>query len=400
MRLKDILLKPIADSRGNPTIEVGLVSGEGGSFFAQIPSGKSVGEREAIALPIDKAREVLDNILKKELIGRDFNSIKDLDVFLLQLDPTSKKERLGGNMMLGLSLTFARALAEKKGMEFWEVLRAEFFPSETGKILPRIFSNLINGGAHAENNLDFQEFLVVVDPKNSIAAGVEKLKGFYGKLGDWFREESGLTNIPLGDEGGYAPNFKDNFEPFRILGERIEAEKLAAEFALGLDAAASELWNEGKYRFENQHLSSDELKQVYLNFFHRAPLLYSLEDPFDENDGQGFGNLMAQAPGKLIIGDDLTTTRPEMIQSCAIHKFINGVIVKANQIGTLKETCEAVRAAKENEVAVIVSHRSGETPDNFLIHLARAANAYGVKIGAPYGGRLAKFGELVRIFSQ
>jgi len=380
MNIKDLNIKEIKDSRGNPTIEVGLVSETGDFFNAQVPSGKSVGEREAIVLPFGKAREVLDGLLKKELIGRDFGGVKELDAFLLQLDPTSQKERLGGNLTLGLSLAFARALAGEKKLELWEILRGEFFPGETGKILPRIFSNLINGGVHAENNLDFQEFLAVVEPKDSVEAAVAKLGDFYEKLGEWFKNESGLANTRLGDEGGYAPNFKDNFEPFRILGERIAAENLEGEFSLGMDAAASELWSEGKYRFENQRLSADELKQVYLNYFRRAPFLFSLEDPFDEDDGQSFGNLLAQAPGKLIIGDDLTTTRPEMIQSCASHKF--------------------VKAAKESKVDVIVSHRSGETADNFLIHIARAGNAQGVKIGSPYGDRLSKFKELVRVFSR
>ncbi|MFH0712675.1 MAG: hypothetical protein V2A55_02380 [Candidatus Jorgensenbacteria bacterium] len=398
MKIDDVILKRISDSRGEPTIEVGIKAG-GGEFFAQIPSGKSRGSREAAVLPPDEAKKALKNIEEK-LVGKDFGNIKEFDGFLIVLDGTPNKAKLGGNLMLGLSLAFARALAGGNGLELWQTLRSEFFPRSAESEPPRIFSNFIEGGVHAESNLDIQEFLVVAESKGKVAETCRKLSGLYESVGQTLKERYGLPNLKLGDENGYSLDFKNNFEPIELLGGEIEKNGLAGEFSLGLDAAASSFYEGGYYVFERKKLTSSELEGVYSDYFRKAPLLRSIEDPFDENDGTGFVKLSSgSGGGKLVIGDDLTVTDLELIKAAAAGKMIGGVIIKPNQIGTVSETCAAMTVAHENGLKCIVSHRSGETEDNFLIHFAKAAGAYGVKIGAPAGERLSKFREFIRLFS-
>jgi len=397
MTIKDILVKEIFDSRGEPTIEVVLVNEKDKKFSAQIPSGKSRGSREATALPYGRAAGAAREILKKEVVGRVFDSIGALDSLLIELDGTSRKERIGGNLILGCSIALSRGLAAEQEAEIWQVLRREFFP-DSGMRLPRIFSNLINGGVHAENNLDIQEYLAVVEAKESIAESFEKLVSFYGSLGESLKKENNLSEIALGDEGGYSLNFKNNFEPIRILEKKILGSKLEREFSVGIDVAASSFYRDGRYKFGGQFLDSKELLAVYSDYFKESESLCSMEDPFSEDDGRSFGALLNSAKGKLVVGDDLTVTDPRTIGEAGKRRFINGVIIKPNQIGTISESCEAIKVARAQEIECIVSHRSGETGDNFIIHLARASNAYGVKIGAPVRERLSKFEELIRIY--
>ncbi|MEK7630178.1 MAG: hypothetical protein AAB432_02220 [Patescibacteria group bacterium] len=395
MKIEAIRVKEITDSRGEPTIEVELKTSDG-SFVAKIPSGKSRGANEVCVLSPAEASKKAGEI-KKEIQDKDFETIENLDRFLIDLDGTSNKKQFGGNLILGISIAFSRALAAAAKKEPWQILRQEFFKNVSDEP-PVIFSNLINGGAHAKNNLNFQEYLVLARPINSVEETISELKDFYKNLGVALKKEYKLENIPLGDEGGYAPKFKSNLEPLLFLNKQIESAGLKNKFLLGIDAAASEFNKEGDYYFEEKKISREELREVYIGYFAKLSALYSIEDPFAEIDETGFKSLMKVMPEKLIIGDDLTTTNTEIIANCASNGLINGVIIKPNQIGSLTETCAAINMAHNRNLKCVVSHRSGETDDSFIIQIAKAAGVYGVKIGAPVSHRLPKFEELIRLY--
>jgi enolase len=399
MQLEDIKVKEIFDSRGEPTIEVEVFDEKFNSFSAKIPSGKSKGMKEAVTLPFGEAKKVLDILLKKELIHKNFSSFKDVDNFLINLDGTENKEKLGGNLILGISIAFARALAAKENKELWQILKEAYWSGIILSKKPLIFSNLINGGAHAENNLDIQEYMVVVNPsEENYENAITTLIDFYKKLGDFLKIKYGLEKLVIGDEGGYSLNFENNFEPIKIMEGLINSSGLKGFLSLALDVAASNFYKDGKYNFGGNEISSEKLNQILLDYLVHSGLLMSIEDPFSENDFEGFKKFNSNCPDKWVIGDDLTVTSPALIEKFAKEKLISGVIIKPNQIGTLTETCQAIRVAQENGLKTIVSHRSGETEDNFIIHLAKAAGVDGVKIGAPVRERITKFDELIRLY--
>lgn len=400
MILEDIKIHEIFDSRGEPTLEVEVLDEKLNSFSAQIPSGKSRGKKEAAVRSFSGAKKVLDLTLKKELIHKNFRSIKDLDNFLIGLDGTPDKKNLGGNLMLGISIAFARALAHKENKELWQILREEFWGGLVSDKKPLIFSNLINGGAHAGNNLDIQEYMVVVDPKGQdYSASIKTLINFYKELGNFLKLKYKLEKLNIGDEGGYAIDFESNFEPIKILQELIISGGFKDIFSLALDVAASNFYADGKYIFGGNKISSEKLDQILLDYLVRSNLLMSIEDPFDEEDFGGFKDLNSKCPDKWVVGDDLTVTNPELIEKFSKEKLISGVIIKPNQIGTVSETCMAIRVAQENGLKTIVSHRSGETEDVFIIHLAKAGGVDAVKIGAPVRERIVKFDELIRLYN-
>ena len=398
MKISEISVGEIFDSRGEPTIEVRLTRGDGRVFTAQIPSGKSRGSREAAVLPYARARAAVRNILAKRLRKKSFASLKTFDSLLVSLDGTRNKRRLGGNVMLGASIAYARALADLRNRELWGMLAAEFPDLRPGTRPPHIFSNLINGGAHARNNLDIQEYLVIAKPRRPVTETVRTLIGFYRRLETLLQKTKKLARVPVGDEGGFAIDFKNNHEPLQILERLIRREKLAGELSLGLDCAANSFRTRSGYRFEKTHLAPPALLAKYQSYLTNTPLLASLEDPFAEDDGESFAALRRTAPRTLVVGDDLTATHPVLITRFAERKAINGVIIKPNQIGTLSETMEEIRAAHRRGLRCIVSHRSGETDDPFLVHVAKAGGAYGVKIGAPARERISKFNELIRLY--
>jgi len=419
MKILDVAVKEILDSRGENTIEVSLKSESGNPSTspsavssglnglgqvgkASIPSGKSRGKREAAVLPFSEAAKVLEEIINPpaggSLIGRDFNSIKEFDDFLIKLDGTPQKSKLGGNLILGLSLSFARALGAERGQELWEVLRQEFFPTVNNAPLPRIFANLINGGEHAKNNLDIQEYMVVTQGKDAKIV-FERLKSFYSDLGEFLKKERGITELSLGDEGGYVLDWPNNFLPLNLLSQKVYSAGLANDWNLAIDAAASDFYQKDFYDFDGQKIKAEELTAFYRDYFQQLPLLISIEDPFTEDNGIDFGRLLAMEKNKRIVGDDLTATNPVAINEAFDKKWINAAIIKANQIGSLSETCAAIQAVHNRNGLAIISHRSGETDDCFLIHLAKASGAGGVKIGAPVRERLLKYQELVRLYS-
>ena len=407
MNIKNITVRQIFDSRGEPTIEV-----RGGNplVSASVPSGKSRGSREAKVFSFHEAAESVKKINKK-IGGRNFTSARELDGALIRLDGTANKSRLGGNVTLAVSMFGVRALAAERGQEVWRVLREEFFRGAKDEA-PFIFSNLINGGAHAANNLDIQEYMAVVRPTRAgsqgIAESIKALVHLYKELGIIFKKTHGIETIPIGDEGGYSLNFRSNFEPIAVLGKLIKKLHLENRFFLALDAAAGEFslpaealrGGGGKYayRFGGKRFSSEQLAALYARYSKRSKLLFSVEDPFAERDIGGFQLIREKLPDVWIVGDDLTATNPAVIQKCAHEETVNAVIIKPNQIGTVGEACEAIAVAKKHKLKTIVSHRSGETDDNFIIHLAKAAGADGVKIGAPTRERISKFNEMMRIY--
>ncbi len=400
MRIKNISVKEIPDSRGEPTIEVNLTGENGDTASAQIPSGKSRGRNEAAALKPREAKDTLERIIRPNITGRNFETIGELDSSLITLDGTSRKEILGGNLILGISLAFTRLAAQARKKELWQILNEEFFDGEVGENKPLIFSNLINGGAHAKNNLDIQEYMVVVKTKNSCKESIKKLKDFYAGLGDFLKKEFNIDELNFGDEGGYSLKFPGNFEPVSVLAKLIRKSGLAADFSLALDAAANNFYDKRRYNFGGDSLAAAQMAGIYKTYFGAEPLLISIEDPFAESDFAGFKKLQSAIGDKLVVGDDLTTTDPASINKAVRKKLISGVIIKPNQIGTVTETCEAMKVAHVNGIKTILSHRSGEVEDPFIVHFAKAGGAYGVKIGAPVPSRLSKYNELERIYDS
>jgi enolase len=400
MRIKDIVVREVLDSRGEKTIEVAIADEDLRAFYAQIPSGRSRGKSEAVVLGTAAAEDAAAKI-ERAVQGVDFKTVEELDRKLIAMDGTPNKEKLGGNVMLGISLAFARALAFERKAELWQVLNGEFFGGKKFSGYPLIFSNLINGGKHAKNDLPIQEYMAVVRPRGSYVKTVGKLMKFYEVLGEALRCKTGEEELPLGDEGGYAVDFEDAFEPIQLMADLIAEHNLEDQFRLGLDAAASSFYENGVYDFGGLKLDAATLRKTYEDWFAWTPGLMSIEDPFDEKKGADFADLRQALGGfaeeKWVVGDDLTVTNATLIKKYAGEGAINAVIIKANQIGTLTETCAAMSAAASLGLKRIVSHRSGETEDNFLIHLAKAAGAEGVKIGAPHESRIGKYNELLRL---
>jgi len=397
MTIGDILVRKIFDSRGEPTLEVVVTDSNGRSFSSQIPSGKSTGRGEARAFSFEEAEGVIPE-LQRKLRRKRLESVKDCDAHLLDLDGTPDKSRLGGNVMLGISIGVGRALAFERKKDLWEVLREEFFPEIRDEKKPHIFSNLINGGAHANNNLDIQEYMVAVHGKESYVESTSSLERLYKDLGISLRREKNLSGLPLGDEEGYCVDFEDNFEPIRFIENEIRKAEMVGVMYIALDAAASGFFKEGSYIFDGKELSRKEMVKVYEDYFSRSKVLASVEDPFAEDDPQGFRELRDALKDKWIVGDDLTVTDAARIEKLQESGSINAVIIKPNQIGTVSEACEAIRVARKYGIKTIVSHRSGETEDVFIIHLTKAAGADAVKIGAPLNERIAKFNELIRLY--
>ena len=395
MKIQDITVRKIFDSRGEPTIEVSLKLGNRW-FSASVPSGKSRGSREAKVFPFSEAVRVLARI-RRAILKKDFSSIRALDNVLIRLDGTAKKSRLGGNLMLGISVAFARARAAAENKEVWQILRKEFFSGNSKTKIPLIFANVINGGAHADNNLDIQEYMVVARG-GSVRARVENLIDFYNRLGAILRKKNSGRRVPVGDEGGYSLDFKNNFEPIAVLENLVRARGLAKNFSLALDAAATGFYARGLYAFGGKKLTSARLAGEYARYFGKSKLLFSIEDPFAEKDAAGFSLIHKKMPGAWVVGDDLTVTNSSEIKKYAEQNAINAVIIKPNQIGTVSEAADAILAAKQCGLKTIISHRSGETEDAFIIHLAKASGADGVKIGAPTRERMIKYNELMRLY--
>ncbi len=409
-----ILAEEIKDSRGNPTIKVtvwarptkeimkkhdDLVSG---SF--SVPSGASTGIHEAHELRDDKNKGVknaikkVNEIIAPALLGKDILNQKEIDSILINLDGTPNKDNLGSNSIIGVSIACAKTAAQASGKEIFEYLRtlAQIKPSRK---VPYLYMNLINGGAHAHNNLAFQEYHIVPDTEDINEAIQIGLK-IQNTLKEIIQEELNLESLVLGDEGGFAPNLTDIKKPLEYLTEAIKRNFLLGKVKLALDVAASSFYVNGKYKIENKEISKEELLSIYFSLIKEFNL-FSIEDAFEEEDFESFLKLKDFKNDLIVMGDDLTVTNKILLQKAINLKCINAMIIKPNQIGTLTETLETMTLARENNIELIVSHRSGETEDTFIADLAYAFGTFGLKSGSPLKEeRLVKYNRLLEIINK
>lgn len=394
MRIDSCTARAISDSRGRPTIEVELTSGAFSSRDS-VPSGKSTGSHEETERR-DPDGGVAGEIANENseiagaIVGRDFASPGEVDAFLIALDGTPNKSRLGANEILSVSLASHRLFALTAGIPLWK-----YISKITGyePKAPALFANVMNGGVHAKMRLPFQEYMVVAGAptaRESFAA----LEVLFKKLEEELVREVGVS-VPMGDEGGYSPTFDTLEKPFAILSKLIAGNP---HFSLAIDVAASEFFKDPEYHLLNEAYSREELLSVYQGLAERFPLR-SIEDPFAEDDEEGFRAITASLGSSCrIVGDDLTVTDPERIAHAAGEKLANAVIVKPNQIGTVTETFAAIKAARAAGWGVIVSHRSGETMDTFIADLAYGVGADGLKAGGlAQPERIEKYARLAQI---
>lgn len=406
MKIKKIKARRIINSRGDWTIEAIIVSENNFSAKASVPEGASLGQNEAKSLSAPKAQANIDKKITPQLQGEEFESQSKLDQALLRLDATENKSNLGANALLAISLAFSRLQAKKSDLPLWQSLEDRIKPTlpspNHSRKTPHLLMNVINGGLHAGNNLDFQEYMIVPqadDVKKSLEIGVE----IYNKLKDFLADNIGSQGTKIGDEGGFCPNLRGNFEPLSILKEVCKKVETENKVKFSLDIAASNLAKnknqDTEYNLSETTFTTEGLIKMYEDLTDHFDIL-SLEDPLEEEDFEGFAQLKEKLASEcLLVGDDLTVTNTERIKKASEKEAIDAVIIKPNQIGTLTETLEAIRTARENNLKIIISHRSGETNDSFIADLARAVKAYGLKAGAPARGeRVAKYNRLLEIF--
>jgi enolase len=409
--IKKIHARQILDSRGNPTIEVDVTTERGLVGRASVPSGASTGSREALELRDgDKSRYLgkgvltavknVNEMIAPKLVGKSVFDQREIDYLMLELDGTENKAKLGANAILGVSMAVCRAASLEKGKPLYRYLFEDLkIPNPMGKMrLPTPLMNIINGGAHASNNLDIQEFMIVPHMKKSFSenfrAGVEVFHHLKKVLSD----KGYSTNV--GDEGGFAPDLKSHDEAISCILAAIEKAgyRPGVDISLSLDCAASEFYKDGKYEMQGRTYSSEEMISYYENFMKNAPI-YSIEDGFDESDQRGFIAFQAKLGSKLTnVGDDLFVTNAKILKRGIDHKEANAILVKVNQIGSLSETFDTLKLAYDNGFKAIISHRSGETADAFIADLAVASGAGHIKTGsASRSDRMEKYNQLLRI---
>jgi len=373
-------------------------NGQSMSASASAPSGKSTGSHEAFVLEPAKAQGMFASI-KQDVLAKEFADQKEFDEFLITLDGTENKSRLGGNLILVLSLAFAHIKAQQEGKELFRYIRDISGLEIVGTRMVRypIF-NVINGGAHANNKLDFQEFQVI-PMVESFAEALRIGKEFYEKLGEAIRQKFGAENVTLGDEAGYSAPFESNEEAIALMKSVIAANNYPLR--IGLDVAATGFFQDGGYMVEGKRISAQELLGMHYDLIFRYNIL-SLEDPFEEEAFGDFKTLYTRInQGNLdamLITDDLTTTNHTRLERAITEQVGNTILIKLNQIGSLTETLRVIRMAYSNNWKVVVSHRSGETMDDFIADLAVAVGAWGLKSGAPgKPERLVKYDRVIAI---
>ncbi len=391
MKISSLNARPILDSRGQWTVEISLTLQNGVRATASVPQGKSTGATEAHALPAAQAVKNINTTIATRIIHKDFLDQAALDEFLVRLDGTPGKSRLGANAILGVSIAFLRATARTKKIPLWKHIRDVYGiwvdPTST-TLHPRLFMNVVNGGLHAGNNLHFQEYLIIPRAR-TFRESIDIGAAIYHALGAALVKTKGRDAANLGDEGGFAPNFKSDLEPFQLLRAAAKKLKLDKKIDFGIDAAATDI----------KGLSRQQLNNAYKKLIKEYAPLY-IEDPFGENDFKNFAAITAAYKKLWIAGDDLTTTNTDRMEMAHAKKSVNAIIIKPNQIGTVTETLNAVRLAREYRWAVVVSHRSGETNDDFIADFAYGVAADGFKLGAPARGeRVAKYNRLLEIES-
>ena len=386
--------RQILDSRGNPTVEVEVLLEDGAFARAAVPSGASTGDKSVYLGKgvLGAVKSVIEEI-SEEIIGIDAADQRTVDATMIALDGTNNKGKLGANAILGVSLAVAKAAAESADLPLYKYLGGP-----NAHVLPVPMMNILNGGSHADSNVDIQEFMIAPigfeNYSDALRAGVEVYHSLKSVLHD-----RGLST-GLGDEGGFAPNLESNAAALDLIIEAIEKAgyKPGEQVALALDVASSEFYNDGAYDFEGQKKSAEEMSAYYADLVAKYPLV-SIEDPLDENDWAGYKTLTEQIGDKVqIVGDDLFVTNPERLEKGINEGAANALLVKVNQIGSLTETLDAMELAQRNEYRCMVSHRSGETEDVTIADLAVATNAGQIKTGAPARSeRVAKYNQLLRI---
>lgn len=399
----DIIAREIIDSRGNPTIEVGVLLDSGAYGSAAVPSGASTGQREALELRDGGSRfhgkgvrNAVRNVLEEiapELTGLDSEEQPYIDNLLIELDGTENKSRLGANAILGVSLAVCKATSIELEMPLYR-----YIGGCNAKELPVPMMNILNGGAHADNNLDIQEFMIVPaglqNFTEALRAGSEvfhTLKGIIKKKG---------LNTAVGDEGGFAPNLASHEEAISLILQAIDSSgyEPGRDIYLALDVAASEFHKDGTYSFEGKQLSSDRMISYYEDMISKYPLI-SIEDGLSENDWEGWKYLTQRLGKKVqLVGDDIFVTNTKIIKQGIEDGIANSVLIKLNQIGTLTETLDAIETAKTAKYTAVISHRSGETEDTTIADLSVACNTGFIKTGSvARSERIAKYNRLLRI---
>ncbi|MEZ4812147.1 MAG: phosphopyruvate hydratase [Caldisericia bacterium] len=403
-RIEDIFARQIIDSRGNPTIEVDVRTDD--DFFgrAAVPSGASTGIREALELrdgnpnfflgkSVEQAINNINETINNELFDVNVLDQVEVDNIMLQLDGTENKKKLGANAILAVSMAVARAAANSLNIPLYRYLGGPI-----ARRLPVPMMNVINGGAHADNNLDLQEFMIFPSGASSFSEGLRMGIEIYHTLKKLLKEKNLSTAV--GDEGGFAPNLKSHEEAFQLLISAIEKAgyKPGEDCNLTIDAASSEIWEDGKYKFEGEMITSYDLNAWYEKMIAKYPIV-SIEDGMAEQDHDGWKLHTKSLKDKIqIVGDDLFVTNPSIFAQGIKDGMANSILIKLNQVGSVKETWDAIRMAKDNGYSYVISHRSGETADSFISHLAVASESGQIKTGAPARTeRVEKYNELLRI---
>ena len=400
MKIKDVIAREILDSRGNPTVEVDVILENGVRGRAAVPSGASTGEREALEMRdggdrycgkgVLNAVNNVNTVIRDLVIGMDAANQEALDYAMIELDGTETKSKLGANAILGVSMAALRASAINEGKELYEYIGE-------GKTLPYPMMNIINGGAHADNNLDFQEFMIIPQ-RDTIKERVRVGAEVFHSLKKVLNSRGYFTGV--GDEGGFAPNLGSNKEGFELIVEAIEKAGYvpSKDVKIAIDVAASEFYEDGKYHVDGKELTTDELIDFYEELVNTYPIV-SIEDPVDENDWEGFRKITERIGDRVqLVGDDLFVTNKKCLQMGIDNHAGNAILLKVNQIGTITETIETINLAKANGYKTIISHRSGETEDTTIADLAVGLDLGQIKTGSmSRTDRICKYNQLMRI---
>lgn len=407
--IEEIKARQIFDSRGNPTVEVDVITENGVVGRAAVPSGASTGEYEAVELRdgdkqnfmgkgVLKAVANVNDIIAPELLGFDIFEQKAIDELMIRLDGTPNKSKLGANAILGVSLAVAKAAADETGQPLYR-----YIGGVAANTLPVPMMNIINGGSHADNSIDFQEFMIMPVGADTFSEALKMGTEVFHHLAKVLKGRGLSTNV--GDEGGFAPNLKSNVEGIEVILEAIEnaGYKAGDDIMIAFDAAASEFYNkeEGVYHLKwstGEKLSSEQLVDLWAGWVEKYPIV-SIEDGMDENDWAGWKLLTEKIGDKCqLVGDDLFVTNVEKLQQGIDQDIANAILIKFNQIGTLSETIDAVNLGKRNKYKSVMSHRSGETEDVTIADLAVALNTGQIKTGSlSRTDRMAKYNQLLRI---
>lgn len=398
--------REVLDSRGNPTVEVDVETSMGIIGSAMVPSGASTGVHEAVELRdgeagryfgkgVLKAVQNVNRVIAPEIIGLDVTNQVEIDEILINLDGTENKENLGANAILGTSMAVARAAAMSLNLPLYQYLGGV-----SSRVLPVPMLNIINGGEHADNNVDLQEFMIMPLRADNFAEALRAGTETFHALKKVLKDKGFATAV--GDEGGFAPDLDSNRQALEMLNTAVEKAgyKPGDEIKFAIDVAAAELYDEGKYHLngERKSLDSNEMVEFYKDLIKDYPVI-SIEDPLDEDDWEGWEKLTKELGDRVqLVGDDLFVTNTTRLAKGINNKIANSILIKLNQIGTVTETMEAIEMAKKAAYTTVISHRSGETDDTFISDLAVATNAGQIKTGAPSRmDRVAKYNQLLRI---